>query len=101
MLTNAGTKVQRYQGNAPVLNEPVWLIPWRLLILLKRDLTRCVVNQHHASLAEGNFTAYCYATMAPKVELIKTMKQVDQDAPNLNPNPFCPNKLPLQRQGSP
>ena len=35
-------------------------------------------NQHHASLAEDDFTAVCYATMTPREELIKIMEQVDR-----------------------
>ena len=64
------------------------------------QLTFCVDNQRHASLLESDFTAACYATMTPKEELIKIMKQVDQDAPNLEPNPFHPKEMPLEREGS-
>ena len=57
-------------------------------------------NNRHASLLVSNFTVACYAVMAPKGELIKIMKQVDRDAPNLKPNPFRPNETPLQLEGS-
>ena len=57
-------------------------------------------SQRHASLVEDDITAGCYATMTPKEELIEIMKQVDRDAPNLQPNPFRPNDTPLHREGS-
>ena len=60
------------------------------------DMLRCY-NQRHASLLEINFTVACYAT--PMGELIEIMKQVDQDAPNLEPNPFCPKETPLEPEG--
>ena len=57
-------------------------------------------NNRHASLLVSHFTAACYTVMTPKGELIEIMKQVDLDAPNLKPNPFCPKQTPLQLEGS-
>ena len=57
-------------------------------------------NQRHASLLEDDITAGCYTTMTPKEELIEIMKQVDRDASELKPNPFCPKETPLQCKGS-
>ena len=37
--------------------------------------TRCVDSQRHASLVEDDSTAGCHATMTPKEEPIKIMKQ--------------------------
>ena len=49
---------------------------------------------------ESDFKAACYAIMTPKEELIQIMKQGDQDAPNLEPNPFRPNETPHERKRS-
>ena len=57
-------------------------------------------NNRHTSLLVSNFTAACYAVMSPMGEVIKIMKQVDRDAPNLKPNPFCSNETPLALEGS-
>ena len=57
-------------------------------------------NQRHASLAVSDFTAYAYAMMTPVDELLEIMRQVDRDAPNLQPNRFNPNETPIEREGS-
>ena len=54
----------------------------------------------HSSYCVSDFMSACYATMTPKEELIEIMKQVDRDAPNLKPNPFCPREMPLERRGA-
>ena len=54
-------------------------------------------NNRHASLLKSDFTAASYAVMTPKGELIKIMKQVDWEAPNLKPNAFRPNNIAQSR----
>ena len=54
-------------------------------------------NQRHASLAMSDYTAYAYAMMTPVDELLEIMRQVDRDAPSLEPNRFHPNKTPIER----
>ena len=56
-------------------------------------------NQRHASLATSDFTAYAYAKMTPADELLKIMRQVDREAPGLEPNRFHPNNTPIQLEG--
>ena len=57
-------------------------------------------NQRHAALAVSDFTAYVYAMMTPADELLENMRQVDPEAPGLEPNHYHLNDTPIQLEGS-
>ena len=57
-------------------------------------------NHRHSALASQDYTAYGYAMITPADKLIKIMRQVDREAPNLKPNMFHPRQTPIQLEGS-
>ena len=56
-------------------------------------------NHRHSALASQDYTAYGYAMITPADKLIKMMRQVDREAPNLKPNMFFPRMTPIQLEG--
>ena len=56
-------------------------------------------NHRHSALASQDYTAYGYALITPVDKLIKIMRQVDREAPNLKPNMFHPRMTPIQLEG--
>ena len=57
-------------------------------------------NRRHAALATQDYTAYGYAMITPVDVLIKIMRQVDKEAPNLKPNMYFPHMTPVELEGS-
>ena len=52
-------------------------------------------NRRHAALATQDYTAYGYAMITPVDVLLKIMRQVDKEAPNLKPNMYFPHMTPV------
>ena len=56
-------------------------------------------TRNNAAMATQDYTAYGYAMITPADKLIKMMRQVDREAPNLKPNMFFPRMTPIQLEG--